>query len=91
MSKKSGGYIGSFLKEKRLSLGLKLNDIAQAVGSTPQFIVNIENGRAPLPSKMVRPVMTVLQIPEKEMLKALIDESKAYWEEQFSKKIKRSS
>lgn len=40
----------SKLKIRRIEMGIKQKDLAQQVGITPQYLLNLENGRAKNPS-----------------------------------------
>lgn len=41
------------LKLKRISLGIKQKDLADRVGISPQYLMNIEKGKAKNPSTLI--------------------------------------
>ncbi len=50
------------VKIRRVELGYKQKDVAEKVGITPQYLMNIENGKAKNPSiEIMRRLSEVLQ------------------------------
>ena len=50
------------VKIRRVELGYKQKDVAEKVGITPQYLMNIENGKAKNPSiEIIRRLSEVLQ------------------------------
>lgn len=50
------------VKIRRVELGYKQKDVAKKVGITPQYLMNIENGKAKNPSiEIMRRLSEVLQ------------------------------
>lgn len=47
---KGGYFVGLKLKIRRIELGIKQKDLAERVGITPQYLMNIEQGKAKNPS-----------------------------------------
>lgn len=59
--------VGSVMRRGRISLGLGLADVAWHLGSSVQFISNIEHGRAPMPMEMVRDAAAYLELSVTEL------------------------
>lgn len=60
--------LGQFIKDKRESSGKRQEDLAKIMGNcTPQFVSNIECGRAPFPVEYVNQVSYFLGVTPKKM------------------------
>ncbi|KXL52824.1 anaerobic benzoate catabolism transcriptional regulator [Anaerotignum neopropionicum] len=58
----------SKLKLKRIELGLKQKDVAKQVGITPQYLMNLENGKSKNPSiKVMKEISAILDCPVQEL------------------------
>ncbi len=58
----------SKLKLRRLELGLKQKDVAKQVGITPQYLMNLENGKAKNPSiNIMKDISSILDYPVQEL------------------------
>ena len=76
--------LGLFLKQKRLQRRLSQRDVSDFMGySTPQFISNLERGRANLPMNQLKKFQQVLGVDSKELCEKYIE----HLEEIFQKKV----
>lgn len=58
----------SAIKLKRIELGLKQKDVAKQVGITPQYLMNLENGKSKNPSiKVMKNISEVLNCSVQEL------------------------
>lgn len=58
----------SKIKLRRVELQFKQKDVANQVGITPQYLMNLENGKAKNPSiEIMKKIALVLQSTEQEM------------------------
>ena len=58
----------SKLKLRRIELGLKQKDVAKQVGITPQYLMNLENGKSKNPSiKVMRDIAMTLKCQVQEL------------------------
>lgn len=72
--KGSGSIDVSRLKSTRLSLGLKQEELADAVGVTRAQIANIETGRSALAPGKIKPMAIALNITTDDLLTILYGE-----------------
>lgn len=70
--------VGNLIKRARVDLGLGLSQIAKKVGVTLQFISNIEQGRAPLPWKLVKKMAKALGVPVEDLATANLEASSTF-------------
>lgn len=76
--------IGNFLKKRRLTEGLSQRDVGLKLGyGSAQFISNIERGEASIPPKVIKKLMNVLSISEKEVLKIMLQQHEQYLRSQI--------
>lgn len=63
-------FIGNYIKEKRILLGLSQKDLGLALNGsvTTQFISNIERGITPLPARHLETIAKALKAPPEELL-----------------------
>jgi transcriptional regulator with XRE-family HTH domain len=72
--KKYNLEIGALIKEYRLKAGLTQLELAHKLGyEIPQFISLIENGHSKVPLNVVAQLITLLNIPERHILNALVE------------------
>lgn len=70
--------LGSFLKNKRVQLGLTQSEVAQKLGySSPQFISNVERGLCAPPLKSLKKITELLQIDPKDLMSLILSEQQA--------------
>ncbi len=56
------------VKIKRIELGIKQKDLAKAVGITPQYLMNIEKGKAKNPSlQIMKAIADILNCSVEEL------------------------
>jgi len=73
---KKNASIGEFLKERRMKKGITQADLSKTLGySSAQFISNIERDTARPPLKILRTLMRVLEIGDKEMYDLILTHS----------------
>jgi len=65
---------GKLLRDARLSEGYTQAQLGKKLGfaSAGQFISNIENGRAPLPSKHIKKIAKILKIRAEDIKSMMI-------------------
>lgn len=83
--------VNQYLREKRLEAGFTQSDLARVLGYKSQFVANWERGVSNPPSHVLRKIITVLRIPEDEILQLLYEESMRYWQEIICSGTKRKS
>jgi transcriptional regulator with XRE-family HTH domain len=73
--------IGRYLKERRLALGLSQHIVAKTLLCTPQFISNMECGRAPLPMYNLSKIVTLYKIDRLRFLEFMMTEQRRHLKE----------
>ncbi len=72
---KNRTQLASFLKEKRIEIGLTQSEVASTLGySSPQFISNWERGLANPPVFILRNLTKIYKVPADEMFAKLMHE-----------------
>lgn len=71
--------IGRYIKKKRMAAGYTQADLAKKLGYTAQFVTNWERGVSSPPANTLRKIVTILEIPEEEILELLCQESIDFW------------
>ena len=66
--------LGQFLREKRESRRLTQADVADKLGCKSQFISNWERGAASPPWKMLKAVIKMYKISDKEIVRMLVSD-----------------
>ena len=54
------------IKKRMIELGMSNNELAEAVGRTPQHVSGVVNGRKPMTLKMAFDIQEALDIPNSE-------------------------
>lgn len=92
MAKQNFMTLGEFLKERRLKKGLTQKQVSDAFGfTTSQFISNIERGLSPPPANVLRKLVNIYDIPEREILKAIMAEQERFWRNELNLNGKQRS
>jgi transcriptional regulator with XRE-family HTH domain len=69
--------------------GLTQNDIAQILGyGSSQIVSNWERGLIDPPTKILRPLVRILDIDENEVINLILASQREFWSRQFSDKKK---
>lgn len=89
--KKIENSLGKIIKEYRVSAAMTQLELAKKLGyEIPQFISLIENGHSKVPLNILGQIMTFLDIPEKVLLTALIENYESDAREQLYAGKKRA-
>lgn len=75
--------IGEYLREKRVSRGLSQTQVAKALDVKPQFVSNWERGMSAPPMYMLRVVIRMYDISEREMKSFMLRQHEAYLDRQL--------
>jgi transcriptional regulator with XRE-family HTH domain len=71
--------IGKYLKKKRVDAGLSQRAVGVRLGyGSAQFISNIERGEASIPPKVVRKLIPLLKISERDIMRVMMQEYETY-------------
>lgn len=70
---------GHFLQLRRTQVSLSQTDVAKHVGTTAQYISNIESGRAATPHWLISDLKKMYKIRREELLGLLCDVYKSEW------------
>lgn len=63
----NGMTFGKFIRERRAALGKSLRSVAAEIEMAPAYLSDVEKGNRWPPSKYLKKLAEVLQIPESEM------------------------
>ncbi len=71
---------GDFLRKKRTAKNLSQGGVSELLGhGSGQFLSNIERGKCAIPSGVLRGLVQIYQITEKEIMSFLYSQERAYW------------
>ena len=90
MIKIKKSILGAYLKQKRVDLKLSQYELGEMLSYNPQFISNWERGISSPPVIVISKLITILNIPQQEILEILTEESINYWKEVVYSSKKKS-
>ena len=81
--------LGTFISQKRRKAGVSQAFLARKLGyKTAQYISNWERGASVPPLRKMRPLSTVLKIPVKELISAIVNATEDQLRSELLQKFK---